>query len=118
MKAYSLDLRERVVNAYLEGEGSIEEIARQFNVGQTFVKKMLRQKRETGSVDPLPHGGGKKPSLKEKERRILTDKVKADADISLSELKEHLERKAKVSVSLSTIHRVLKSANLSMKKNR
>ncbi|PYS87855.1 MAG: hypothetical protein DMF64_22070, partial [Acidobacteria bacterium] len=45
MKAYSLDLRQRVVAAYEKGKGSIAEVAEQFNVGQTFVKKMLRQQR-------------------------------------------------------------------------
>ena len=38
MKAYSLDLRQRVVAAYEKGKSSIVEVAEQFNVGQTFVK--------------------------------------------------------------------------------
>ncbi len=50
MKAYSLDLRQRVVAAYEQGKGSLAQVAEQFNVGQTFVKKMLRQKRESGTT--------------------------------------------------------------------
>lgn len=49
MRAYSLDLRERVVASYEKGTGTIAEIAARFSVGETFLKKMLRQKRETGS---------------------------------------------------------------------
>jgi transposase len=116
MKAYSLDLRQRVVAAYDEGKGSIAEVAEQFNVGQTFVKKMLRQQRETGSVAPLAHGGGRQPSLSDKEHRLLRQKVKEQPDVSLSELQEHLAAKAGLAVSLPTIHRSLRSARLSHKK--
>ncbi len=115
MKAYSLDLRQRVVAAYEQGQGSLAEVAEQFNVGQTFLKKMLRQKRETGSVAPLAHGGGRQPSLSEKEHRLLRQKVKEQPDISLAELQEHLASKA-VAVSLPTIHRSLRHSGLARKK--
>jgi transposase len=39
MKAYSLDLRHRVVQAYEQGQGSIPEIATRFGVGTAFVKR-------------------------------------------------------------------------------
>ena len=116
MKAYSLDLRQRVVAAYEKGKSSIAEVAEQFNVGQTFVKKMLRQKREQGSVAPLAHGGGRQPSLSEKEHRLLRQQVKEQPDISLAELQEHLAAKAQIVVSLPTIHRHLRSLRLSHKK--
>jgi transposase len=116
MKAYSLDLRKRVVAAYEHGHNSIAEVAQQFNVGQTFIKKMLRQKRESGSVAPLAHGGGRQPSLTDKEHRLLRQKVKEQPDVSLSELQEHLESKAQVSVSRPTIHRSLRTAGLTRKK--
>jgi len=116
MKAYSLDLRERVVAAYELSRNSIAEVADQFNVGQTFIKKMLRQKRATGSVAPLAHGGGRQPSLTDKEHRLLRQKVKEQPDISLTELQEHLAAKARVTTSLPTIHRSLRSSGLSRKK--
>ena len=116
MKAYSLDLRQRVVAAYEKGSGSLAQVAEQFNVGQTFLKKMLRQQRETGSVAPLAHGGGRQPALSEKEHRLLRQKVKEQPDISLAELQELLAATAGVSVSLPTIHRSLHSASLSHKK--
>jgi transposase len=116
MKAYSLDLRERVVAAYERGKGSIAEVAEQFNVGQTFVKKMLRQKRQRGSVAPLAHGGGRQPSLSDKEHRLLRQKVKEQPDVSLAELQAHLESKAQVTVSRPTIHRSLRASDLTRKK--
>ena len=67
MQAYSLDLRQRVVNAYEQGECSIADIAEMFSVGQSFVKKMLRQWRATGDLSPLPHGGGRRASLESEQ---------------------------------------------------
>ena len=116
MKAYSIDLRQRVVAAYEKGNGSLAEVAEQFNVGQTFVKKMLRQKRETGSVAPLAHGGGRQPALSQKEHRILRQKVKEQPDISLAELQEHLAATAGLAVSVPTIHRNLRALRPSHKK--
>jgi transposase len=116
MKAYSLDLRERVMAAYEQGQRSIAEVAEQFQVGQTFVKKMLRQKRERGTVAPLAHGGGRQPSLTDKEHRLLRHRIKQQPDASLAELQEHLADRAGVTVSLPTIHRSLRTAGLSRKK--
>lgn len=116
MKAYSLDLRQRVVASYEQGKGSLVEVAEQFNVGQTFVKKMLRQQREHGSVAPLAHGGGRQPSLSEKEHRWLRQKVKEQPDISLAELQEQLAATARLTVSIPTIHRSLRRSKLSHKK--
>jgi transposase len=116
MKAYSLDLRQRVVAAYEKGKSSIAEVAEQFNVGQTLVKKMLRQKREHGSLAPLAHGGGRQASLSDKEHRLLRQKVKEQSDISLAELQAHLAAKAGVTVSIPTIHRSLRASRLTHKK--
>src|ERR1700753_639931 len=63
MRAYSLDLRQKVVAAVERGDSTVEEVAATFGVGQTFVKKMLRQHRETGDLSPRPHGGGHTPSF-------------------------------------------------------
>ena len=116
MKAYSLDLRQRVVRAYEQGKGSLAQVAEQFNVGQTFVKKMLRQKRESGDVAPLAHGGGRPPALSDKEHRLLRQQVKGQPDISLIELQELLAAQARVTASLPTIHRSLRRSGLSHKK--
>jgi transposase len=116
MKAYSLDLRERVMAAYEQGQHSITQVAEQFQVGQTFVKKMLRQKRERGTVAPLAHGGGRQPSLTDKEHRLLRHRIKQQPDASLAELQEHLAARAGVTVSLPTIHRSLRDSGLSRKK--
>jgi transposase len=116
MQAYSLDLRQRVVQAYEQGQGSIPEIGERFGVGTAFVKKMLRQWRATGDLAPLAHGGGKPPSLTERQRQLLKRQVRQQSDISLAELQSLLDEQEKVQVHVSTISRALSGLGLRLKK--
>lgn len=116
MKAYSLDLRHRVVQAYEQGEGSIAEIASLFGVCPAFVKKMLRQWRESGDLAPRAHGGGKPKSLTDAQRQLLRRKVREQNDISLAELQSLLAEQESVQVHVSTISRALSALGLPLKK--
>jgi len=118
MRAYSLDLRERVVTAYEKGEHTIAEIANRFSVGQTFLKKMLRQKRQNGSVERLPHRAGAKKVLSEAFHRWLALQIKKQPDATLCELQEQLRLEKKVQVSPATLSRALRQLGLPRKKNR
>src|SRR5205807_7028610 len=116
MQAYSVDLRQRVVNAYEQDQGSIAEIAEIFDVGQSFVKKMLRQWRLTGDLSPLPHGGGRAPSLEAQQLRLLQSKVRQEPDVSLAELQAHVQAEAQLLVSHATLSRALSKLDLPRKK--
>jgi transposase len=116
MKAYSVDLRQRVVQAYEQGQGSIPEIATRFGVGTAFIKKMLRQWRATGDLAPLAHGGGKPPSLTPPQRQFLKRRVRQQNDISLAELQSLLDQTEQVQVHVSTISRALSGLGLPLKK--
>ena len=118
MRAYSLDLRERVVAAYEKGEQSIAEIAVQFSVGQTFLKKMLRQKRQSGSLERLPSRAGAKKILSAAHHRFLAQQIEEKPDATLAELTETFFVACKVSVSRATIGRELQALRLRRKKNR
>src|SRR5512135_2078481 len=63
MRPYSLDLRARVAAAVDEHEDSQPEIARRFRVSPSFITRLLRRRRQTGSLAPRPHGGGHPPAL-------------------------------------------------------
>jgi transposase len=52
MKAYSLDLRQKIVDAYAEGNLSQRQVAKQFRVALSFVEKLLKHQRETGDIAP------------------------------------------------------------------
>lgn len=116
MKAYSLDLRQRVVHAYEQGEGSISEIATRFGVSVPFIKKLLRRWRSTGDLAPLAHGGGKPKSLNARQHQLLKRQVRSMPDISLAELQSFLDEQESVQVHVSTISRALASMGLPLKK--
>src|SRR5690349_19037827 len=118
MQAYSLDLRERVVKAYEKGGVTLAALASQFSVGQTFVKKMLRQKREAGSVGRLPQRAGAKKKLSDAQRKWLAQQVKAVPDITLGELQEQLGEEGSVQVSQATGCRELQALRLPREKSR
>ena len=54
MKAYSLDLRRRVLSAALRGDRTIPEGAVLFGISMAFVNKMLRLHRD--GLDLAPRG--------------------------------------------------------------
>ena len=117
MRAYSLDLRQKVVAAVERGDSTIEEVASSFGVGQTFVKKMLRQHRETGDLSPRPHGGGQTARLSGNHLKALRAEVARHPDKTAAALRDHLEERAGVMVSRPTVTRALSSLGLSRKKN-
>ena len=63
MKAYSLDLRERVAAAIQQPGRTIGAVAAQFSVSASFVAKLLRRQRTSGSLAALPHRSGPAPCL-------------------------------------------------------
>lgn len=118
MKAYSLDLRQRVVETYKTGTLTIKAVAAQFRVGETFVKKMLRQERETGTVKAYIHGGGRRRALNNRRIPKLKRLVEAEPDLTLVELQQRLFSEERVLVSIATLGRVLTEIGLPRKKNR
>ena len=114
--AYSLDLRTRIVYAVDRGVGTMSEIAALFGVNESFIYKLLRQRRERGDIAPLPHGGGAQAKLNKDHLMILTDLVAKSPDATLEELCEQMKKKARVEVSVPTICRALQSLGLSRKK--
>jgi len=118
MKTYSEDLRLRVVDAVDRAVGSQGQVAGLFGVSRTFVKKLLRQRRETGSLAPKPHGGGHRPKLDGKKcEAVRAYIVEVQDDASLAEVQAYVERRLKVTVSQATVSRVLQQLGLPRKKN-
>src|SRR5262245_45145097 len=116
MAAYSLDLRKRIVDAVERGVGTIGEIAALFGVHQSFIYKLLRQKRARGDIAPLPHGGGAEAKLNEDQLMILTELVAKSPDATLDQLREQMKKWTRIEVSVPTIWRALDALGLSRKK--
>jgi transposase len=118
MQAYSLDLRQRVVSAYENGVETILEVAERFQVSDSFIKKLLRRKRTTGTIAPIGHRGGQPKRLSEKHRKWILKTVLATPDITLEDLRESLLSEHNISASVPTLSRELRALNLRRKKNR
>jgi len=118
MRAYSLDLRTRVVGAVDEQMGTQTEGASLFGGGCTFIKKLLRQRRESGTLAPQSHGGGPVPKLAGPQREVVRSYiVREQNDATLEEVQAYVASKLGVEVSQATVSRVLQSLDLPRKKN-
>ncbi len=114
MKAYSMDLRERVVAACDAGDATREQVAARFAVSVRWVRDLLRRRRETGSIAPRPRGGGRPPAFDEAAAGRLRDAVRADDDATL----EELGRAAGVACGAPAVYRALKRLGITRKKSR
>lgn len=116
MKPYSEDLRERVVAACAEGERSIGAVAAQFRVSVSFVHKLRRRQRATGSVAALPHRGGPAPLLDAAARAELAACVARQPDATLDELRGQLASGGAPAVGRTTVWQALQALDLRRKK--
>jgi transposase len=98
MRAYSTDLREKIVLAYEGGEVTFDEIADTFGVARCTVGRLLKLARSGDSLAPLPHGGGYPASLDEKRLILLRAQVWRRPDATLEELAAYLKKRCRVLV--------------------
>lgn len=112
MRAYSNDLRERIVAAVERGEYSQRELADLFGVDLSSLVRLLQRYRQTGSVQPQPHRGGPPRKRDDQAQARLRDLGHDQPDATLAELRDRLG----VSCSLMTIDRALKRRRLTRKK--
>jgi len=113
----SVDLRQRVIAAYQAKAGSQRQLAKRFQVSLSFVRDLTRHYRQTGTVEPKPHGGGATAKLGAAQLPIVQALVAAQPDALLVELCERFAEKTAVEVSASTMQRAVQRLELSVKKN-
>jgi transposase len=116
MKAYSPDLRQKIVDLYQQGEGSIRQLAQRFAVSPDFVRLLLKRERETGTVAPTTYTRGPKPQLNQTHYLVLEGLLEADNDATLPQLATRLQSQTGIEVSPSTVSRTLKKMGISRKK--
>lgn len=117
MRAYSLDLRERVVASVESGECTVAQAAERFRVSEASIERWLARQRATGSCAALPHAGGVARKLAVAEK-VLRAALKAQPDASLSELCERVAAELKIVANPSMMCRELARLKLPMKKSR
>ena len=112
-RPYSIDLRDRVIKKHNEGK-NVSEIANELNVKKTFVYDMLALYKTTGSVEPKPHTGGRKPTIDEECLLRIEALVLETPDITLQEIKDALGLTISISIICDALNKKL---NLRLKKN-
>lgn len=112
---YSIDLRERVVRAYLSGNVTYADVAARFEVGEATVDRWMARYRRTTSVAPDPMGGDRHSKFDEASEQALRTFVEEDSDITRDELVRALAERGLV-VSASTVQRALERNELTRKK--
>jgi transposase len=112
-KAYSGDLRERVIEAVEEG-ASRHEAAEHFGVSVSSAVKWLQRWRKSRSAAPKPRGGSVSP-LEEVAARVLT-LVAEQQDLTLMETVAELRRR-RIRTSRSALWRFLDRHDITLKKS-
>jgi transposase len=111
--AYSMDYRIAVARAYDECESSIE-VAEQFGCSESWVRRLIQQRRERGTLEPLS-------SARHDDQRIYDDAdeqkirelIKIKPDATLAEVALAIKKPAHP----ATVSRTLTRLNLPRKKS-
>ncbi len=74
---------QKIIDAYRNKEGSYRQLAKRFHVSLSFIQTLLGRYLDTGSLEPLPHGGGNQPKIKNEHLEILLKIVVENNDATL-----------------------------------
>jgi transposase len=117
MKAFSIDLRERVLAAKLSGK-TVNQVARAFNVSAATVNKYDRQARKTGDLEPRKYpprlnAARNNPKVHTAVRAFLSE----NNDATLAECCAVVAKQCEVEMSVAGMCRLLTDLGLKRKKN-
>ncbi len=112
-RAYSDDLRKKVLGAYASGKGTFRQLAERFDVSYGWVAKIHAAELATGHRGRVPQR--RRPSAIDGEQ--VRQLVLAKPDIVLRELRERMLASGQP-VSSTQLWRVLKKLGLRLKKSR
>jgi transposase len=107
-----MEFREAVARAHDECGSSIE-VAEQFNCSESWVRRLIQRRRETGSLAPKPLKLPNNNKLDEKDLKRLKELIRQTPDMTLAELATALEDK----VSVPTVWRATQALGLPLKKS-
>jgi transposase len=116
MRAYSTDLRTRIVAAVATGT-SKAEVARSYAVGLSTVKRYVRRHHTTGSLTP-GRSPGRPPTIGPAQQEALLDQLHAHPAAYLDEHCALWAAAQGVRVSTSTMRRAIRKAGFTRKKGR
>jgi putative transposase len=116
--AYSLDLREKVLDAIEANGWTQEEGAAFFGIGEASIYRWFRRRRETGSAAARLHGGGAPRKVTEEHEAALARFLHEKNDRTLAELRKLLQEETGLVITDSAVCGALKRLDLTLKKRR
>ena len=115
MKAYTKEFRSQVLAACDANQGT-QAVALRFDVSESWVRRIVQQRRETGQVGPKT--ASPRPPKWQAWADWLVAKITARPDIYLRELKAELKQELGTEVCLGTICSACRALEQSRKKRR
>jgi transposase len=116
-KAYSNDLRRKLLEAYDRGEGSLRELAERFGVSSPYAWKISAQRKRTGQVERVEQRHGPESRVTAGVEQQLRSWVRQQPDLTLVEIQERLWETARLPVSVPRVWQVLRRMKLRLKKS-
>lgn len=114
--AYSVDLRQKIVDAYLKGNTSLSEVAQKFEVNISSVVRYLKLHREDGDLSPKKGNKGRPGKIDEIGYETIKKIIQNKPTTTLGELSEIYYKKRKVKAGRSVLSRACLKLNLRRKK--
>lgn len=115
MKPLSEDLRQRIIAARADGEGT-GEVCQRFEVSRKSVERFWNQHRLTGHCQPKKIGGYRRSRLRPHER-TLRRWITQQAGLTLVELQQRCGERLGVKIGITALWHRLDRLGLSYKKN-
>lgn len=118
-RAYSDDLRVRILEADERGEGSCRVLAKRFGVSWEYVRKLRQQQAVTGQKARVAQSRyGVRSKVTEEVKTHMLRLVESQPDLTLAELRERIRTDKGVSMSWGLVHLWVVRLGLRLKKSR
>jgi len=117
-KPFGDDLRRKLLFAYDQGEGTLEELAGRFLVSPGWAKKISAARNRSGQAERVPHKPGRKPRVGAEQQKLVIAWVTSQPDLTLIEIKAKLQTEAGITLGVPRVWRLLRKLNLRLKKSR
>ena len=115
-RAYSQDLRDRVLAAVEDGL-SAREVADQFQVSPSYVVKACQRLHRTGERSARPQRSHTPRKLSDQQHAAIQARAKEKPDETIAELRAWVLHQLGVSISLASMWTTLARLGLTLKKS-
>ena len=117
-RAYSNDLRRKLLEAHEEGQGTLGELAEEFGISLGFAKKISAALRRTGRMERVEQRHGRINRVTPLVQERLREWLRQQPDLTLGELQRELRERMQVPLSIPRLWVVLRQMKLRLKKSR